>query len=105
MLIEENIDLHHDDDSSSESDNEDPDEEISRPEIRYYPSQKVLGKLYRAIDEHKIFEEIQRQSRSPNKTFPAREGCINLVWKYVQEATALIQYSHYMTFARDVKEA
>ncbi|KAL8727230.1 MAG: hypothetical protein Q9166_006194 [cf. Caloplaca sp. 2 TL-2023] len=73
------------------------------PATRYYKSEKVLGKLYRAIDEHDFFEEIQRHSRSVPK--PQGISLAEEVWKYVREKTALIEYTHYLPFARDIKEA
>ncbi|KAL8661325.1 MAG: hypothetical protein Q9202_005690 [Teloschistes flavicans] len=88
-----------------ESDDEDDDEETvdARPAIRYYPSNKVLGQLYRSIDERDFFAEIQRRS------MPAKElqymSVAEKVWDYVQANAALIQYEHYLPFARDVKEA
>ena len=42
----------------------------SPPMPRYYESQKILGKLYREIDKHKFFEELQRQSSSSSAQRP-----------------------------------
>lgn len=72
---------------------------------RYYESHKVLGKLYRAIDEHKFFEEVQRQSTSTNGIRNHTRILIDAVWRYVQKQTALIQWSHLLEFARDVRDA
>ena len=89
---------------------DDADENVAEspfepPRTRYYESTKVLGKLYRAIDEHKFFEEVQRQSTSINGSYTHTRSLIDAVWRYVQEQTALIQWSHYIDFARDVKDA
>ena len=73
------------------------------PATRYYPSQKILGKLYRAIDEHQLFEEIQ-QTRQLNDQSDPRRSQLDAVWKYIQEKTALIQYQHFLDFARDIKQ-
>ena len=81
------------------------DSPFDTPGIRYYESQKVLGKLYRAIDEHKFFEEIQRQSGSLNGLRNHTRSLIDNIWQYVQEKTALIQWSHHTEFARDVRDA
>lgn len=72
---------------------------------RYYESQKVLGKLYRAIDEHKFFEEVQRQSTSTNGIRNHTRSLTDAVWRYVQKQTALIQWSHCLDFARNVRDA
>ncbi|KAL8705424.1 MAG: hypothetical protein Q9201_001448 [Fulgogasparrea decipioides] len=87
---------------SDDSDDDDDEIQETTPGIEYYESQKVLGKLYRAIDEHDFFAEIQRQSRVAR-----RSQSISLaekVWAYVRVKTALIQYEHHLGFARDVRE-
>ena len=102
VLIEGDISLL--DDESERDDDKDENEEPSMPRVRYYQSRKVLGQLYRAIDEHKIFEQIRRYSRAPRGSLKANQNPIDLVWKYVQKVTALIQWDHYTTFAKEVKE-
>ena len=77
---------------------------ISQPRIRYYESQKVLGILYRAIDEQKFFEQLQSQSRLPLGATAGERSHLDAVWKYVEEKTALIQWHHYIGFAKDIKE-
>ena len=90
--------------SVDDEDDEDEDEALdSVPATKYYESFKVLGQLYRAIDEHKFFEEIQRWSKS--STQPQHTTLADKVWAYVHSKTALIQYDHYLRFASDVKEA
>ncbi|KAL8923902.1 MAG: hypothetical protein Q9208_004339 [Pyrenodesmia sp. 3 TL-2023] len=101
VLIENSIKL-----EEMEVQDEDKDEDVPGemvPITRYYESQKVLGKLYRAIDESDFFTAIQRQSRAVWK--PQSLSLAERVWDYVREKTALIQYHHYIGFARDVKEA
>lgn len=104
VLVEENINL-QDDDEPDESDDNEEIEETSLPRIKYYESHKVLGKLYRAIDEHKIFERIQQYSRTPQSSLRATQSPIDFVWEYVQNVTALIQWNHYSTWALEIKEA
>ncbi|KAL8828644.1 MAG: hypothetical protein Q9170_006510 [Blastenia crenularia] len=93
----EELELQEDDED------EDEPEESGPAATRYYRSDKVLGKLYRAIDEQDFFTEIQRQSRSPSR--PQSISLAEKVWEYVRDKTALIQYHHYLDFARDVKKA
>jgi hypothetical protein len=69
---------------------------------RYYESKKVLGRLYRAIDERKIFEEIQQRSTIDGSTNTST--LIQTVWKYVQRQCHLIQYEHHMQWARDIRD-
>lgn len=103
VLVDKSINVQED--SDDEPDDKDDDEEESMPQLRYYPSQKILGKLYRAIDEHEIFEQIQRQSRSSKESLNPGKDTIGRVWKYVQKVTALIEYRHHLDFARLVKES
>lgn len=74
------------------------------PKIRYYESPKILGKLYREIDEHRFFEEIQAQSGLSVLYSSKARSLADPVWKYVRERTALIEWQHYIQFAKDVKE-
>ncbi len=96
----ENLELGEED---ADDDLEESPSETRR--TRYYESHKVLGKLYRAIDEHKFFEEVQRQSTSNNGIRNHTRSLIDAVWRYVQKQTALIQWSHFLEFARDVRDA
>lgn len=77
---------------------------MSQQRIRYYESQKILGKLYRAIDEQKFFEQIQSQSRIPRGALGGVRSHLDAVWSYVQEKTALIQWQHFTEWAKDIKE-
>ena len=67
------------------------------PQIRYYESNKVLGQLYRQIDEHHFFQEIQKQSTTGKSLADA-------IWRHVEEKVALIQWQHWLDFAKDIKE-
>lgn len=103
VLVDEGIKVQEDSDDEMD-DKDDDNEEASMPQLRYYPSQKVLGKLYRAIDEHEIFEQIQRQSRSSKESLNPGQDALGRVWKYVQKVTALIEYEHCLAFARLLKD-
>lgn len=78
-------------------------DEYAPPTTKYYPSQKILGKLYRAIDEHQLFKELQQPQRSDILSNPGGTH-LDAVWRYVQEKAALIKYKHYLDFARNMKE-
>ncbi|KAG7004497.1 hypothetical protein G7Y79_00025g057830 [Physcia stellaris] len=78
-------------------------DEYAPPITKYYPSQKVLGKLYRAIDEHQLFKEIQQPQRLDSHLNPWGNH-LDAIWRYVKEKAALIQYEHYLDFARNMKE-
>ncbi|KAL8650034.1 MAG: hypothetical protein Q9210_004066 [Variospora velana] len=101
VLIENAIKIEDIDAEDDDEDEEDPEE--TAPATRYYESPKVLGKLYRAIDEQEFFTAIQRQSQA-SRSYQQSSLAIRL-WDYVKHKTALIQYRHYLDFARDVKDA
>ncbi|KAL8665874.1 MAG: hypothetical protein Q9168_007610 [Polycauliona sp. 1 TL-2023] len=101
VLIEKSISIEDKDEQDVDEDDIDVVDEA--PVTRYYESTKVLGQLYRAIDEHAFFEQIQRQSRWTRTSH--RSSLAEQVWQYVQSETALIQYKHYLPFARDTRDA
>ncbi len=71
---------------------------------RYYKSDKILGKLYRAIDERKLFEEIKQRSAASAINSRNPSTLINAVWNYVQSTTRLIQWQHKKDWARDLRD-
>jgi hypothetical protein len=80
---------------------DDPDEDEEFTRYRYYASSRILGKLFRAIDEQKIFEEIQKHSRQITLH---TSGVIASVWTYVQFKCKLIQWEHKLEWARDIRD-
>ena len=106
VLIERDVNFEEEDLSTS-SDEDDEVNEVANSgplKLRYYESHQVLGKLYRAIDEQKFFEAIQRQSRSSRIDSGHTGSLADAVWTYVREKTALIQWRHYVTWAQDVRD-
>ena len=77
-------------------------DEYTPPRMKYYKSHKVLGELYRAIDEHEFLLQLQSQTQmSPG---PQSKSIVESVWKYVEEKTKLIQWSHWYQFALDTRD-
>ncbi|KAI9674678.1 MAG: hypothetical protein M1817_001581 [Caeruleum heppii] len=72
---------------------------------RYYESKNILGQLYRAIDEKEFLAEIQRQARQLEYVEKNEQTMIRRLWAYVLRCTALVQWDHYRTWAREIKEA
>lgn len=109
VLIQDEIFLHSPN-SDFDDDNIDDSEETLMPKARYYESSKVLGKLYRAIDEHKIFLEIHRPTSSSTsfgakKTKDARSA-LELVWEYIHSKTPHVAaWGKYNMFALSAKRA
>ena len=71
---------------------------------RYYESDKVLGKLYRNIDERAIFAEIQERSQTYATDNTYKTDIIHRVWHYVQRTCKYIQWEHQKKWARDILE-
>jgi hypothetical protein len=71
---------------------------------RYYESQNVLGKLYRAIDERNFLAELQERGRRPDRAEPSGDSLIHRLWAYVKVQIHLVQWEHHLKWARDVKE-
>ena len=80
----------------------DADEDDGYSRYKYYESEKILGKLYRAIDERKVFDEIRERSWSDgghdNSTL------MHAVWKHVKERCRLIQWEHKLDWARNLRD-
>jgi hypothetical protein len=81
---------------------EEGDEDDDFTSYRYYESNKILGKLYRAIDEREIFDQIKQ--RTMNHVIDEDYTVIEVVWGYVQERCRLIQWEHHLEMARDIRD-
>ncbi|KAI4717300.1 RNA-directed RNA polymerase [Aureobasidium sp. EXF-10727] len=69
--------------------------------IRYYRSEKALGHLYRAIDEHEFLKNLQEAT----KIAPGQDNTVLLdLWTYIQHYTEAIQWGHHMDLARQIKD-
>lgn len=72
------------------------------PTYQYYQSIKVLGKLYRAINEQTFLHELQDQAQA--SALNPNHDVVGEVWNYVRRKCALIQWEHLIPFAREIKE-
>jgi hypothetical protein len=91
---------------SMAEDDEDPVSALD-PDVksyRYYESQNVLGKLYRAIDERDFLAELQRRGRGLETAEHSEQTLIHRLWVYVQRQTLLVQWDHYRAWAREIRE-
>ena len=106
VLIEKDVNFEEEDFRRTPEEDEEVEEvaSYSPPTPRYYESEKILGKLYREIDEQKFFEELQRQSRLSTLNASKARSLADAVWTYVRERTTNFQWHHYLQFARDVKD-
>ncbi|KAG9245825.1 rna-dependent rna polymeras-like protein [Calycina marina] len=85
-----------------------PDFEVPDPHVtikyRYYESEKVLGRLYRNIDERAIFAEIQAHAHAQTSTDIYTHGTMKEVWSYIERTYRLVQWEHLKTEAKDIME-
>lgn len=101
VKIEERGGVSFEDDQYQDPDDQgDEDDDFST--YRYYESHKVLGKLYRAIDERRIFDQIKH--RASNQGITSRSTVVDAVWAYVQRQCRLIQWKHKTEWARDIRD-
>lgn len=78
---------------------DDEEDEEERTPIMYYQSQKVLGRLFRQIDEGDFLFELkqigQRQSTNNN--------ILDMLWGYVERQTVGFAWDHLIETARNIK--
>jgi hypothetical protein len=75
------------------------------PNVRstvYYRSQKLLGHLYRNIDERQFLVDMQKHHAHTDHA--VEEPMMQRVWSYVARETNLIQWSYHLQTAREIRE-
>jgi len=70
----------------------------------YYRSEKVLGKLYRGIDEHKIWNEEIRSTVAPHPAAVWEELIDDLTTRCI-ELGASVNWQHHVETARQLRAA
>jgi len=70
---------------------------------RYYQSDKVLGQLYRKVDEQSFYETLQEYSRQHIRIEGEESSTMERLLAYVLKATQALQYSQYIELARDIR--
>ncbi|PGH04763.1 hypothetical protein AJ79_06984 [Helicocarpus griseus UAMH5409] len=99
VLIAESLSFLKEDDAMTvQDDDEDEDE---RPPARFYKSYKVLGKLYRSIDEVEFLHHRQNVMDRPSVTSGSVLGG---VWEYVRQETEGFIWDHHIKFALGIRE-
>jgi hypothetical protein len=98
VVIEDKIELNR---AIAANPDDDDDEEDSRPATRYYRSEKVLGQLYRMIDEDTFLDDIRASAKEKNSNAP---DPYRSLWAYVSRETTGRSWAHYVEVAEDIKE-
>ncbi len=78
------------------------DEDDDFSTYRYYESNKILGKLYRAIDEREIFQSIKRRALMHGTT--TTSTVIDDVWTWAQKACRLIEWEYHKEWAETIRD-
>lgn len=69
--------------------------------IRYYRSEKALGHLYRAIDEHQFLETMQNV---PKLAHGLEDTVLDTLWTYIQQHISVVQWQHHTDLARQIRD-
>jgi len=87
--------------SDDEDDEDDPVNALNpdSKKTMYYRSEKVLGQLYRNIDETQFLPDIQQKQMIE----PAGHLLIDRIWAYVVRETELIQWTYQIENAQNIR--
>lgn len=77
--------------------------DADRRPVRYYQSERILGKLFRAIDDEQFLETIQREG-PPSPDGQPEVPLMEIVWDYVQRKTILLEWHQHRPLAREIRD-
>jgi hypothetical protein len=93
---------------SRNNDNLDDDGDEDFTPYKYYPSNKILGKLYSAIDEREIFGRVQQhrleQSLQQRRALNTARSVLESVWDYVNSRFPLTILDDHLDRARGIRD-
>lgn len=93
---------------SRNNDNLDDDEDEDFTPYKYYPSNKILGKLYNAIDEREIFGRVQHhrleQSLQRRTASNTARSVLESVWDYVNSRFPFAMLDDHLARARGIRD-
>ncbi|RFU28903.1 hypothetical protein B7463_g7411, partial [Scytalidium lignicola] len=83
---------------------EEEDEDLAGdlPTFRYYESDKILGKLFRNVDERTIFDQIKKHSLAYETS--SGETVLGKVWSYVGYQAQGFQWEHHVDEAKSIRD-
>jgi hypothetical protein len=92
---------------SSRADDGNDDEGFTR--YKYYHSDKILGKLFDAVDERVIFERIQQirldnSAYKTNSTSHTPNSVLEDIWDHVQYHCQSTMWENHLDRARGIRE-
>ncbi|KAL8993199.1 MAG: hypothetical protein Q9169_006522 [Polycauliona sp. 2 TL-2023] len=86
-------------------DNEDPQKAGEGARQRFYESKKVLGILYRKIDERAFFKELHERSAIMKDNTQPTQGVLADLWEHVQSEAADLVWEQYVEYARAMRDS
>ena len=72
---------------------------------RYYESKKILGILYRSIDERAFFKDLHERSPILKDDARPSKGILVSLWEYLQTETTELEWKHYVDYAWGMRES
>lgn len=77
--------------------------DLGKPDrYRYYESTKILGHLYRAIDEDIFFQKLENDNLSLY-SYEAKDDVIQEIWAFVMDALRGRDWRSYVDTAWEVR--
>jgi hypothetical protein len=77
--------------------------DADKSRIRYYRSDKILGLLYRAIDEKKFFDKMKRDFEAFQRCWGG-ESLVQKLKRYIIRETQGLLWEHHWDFAEQLRE-
>lgn len=99
IVNKEGLMLDQSDPLQDDEDEYDNEEEDFTP-YKYYTSDKVLGKLFRAVDEHDIFSELHKYRMTSREN----TNLLDELWHHVSRRTVMIQWHQHILEAQDLRD-
>lgn len=95
------------DDGQDDDDDDDTLRDLlPRSGVRFYDSPKVLGKLYRAIDESKFLQELQDSHvHLAGHHNGGERSIIDRLWVYIKRESRTLQWDHHREEAGEIMES
>ncbi|KAH7393915.1 RNA dependent RNA polymerase-domain-containing protein [Phaeosphaeria sp. MPI-PUGE-AT-0046c] len=70
----------------------------------YYRSNKILGQLYRNIDEEAFFDQMKDEFATQQQAYSG-ESLLQTLVRYIDRKCQAIQWDHHISFAEDLRES
>lgn len=79
------------------------DEQDGVHRFKYYESDRVIGRLYRAVDEDVFFEELEDDASSLF-SYDSSSNILEEIWSRVEEAMDSTAWKHHLKTAEEIRD-